>query len=380
MTAGRGSDSGAACDRQGKAPVGASQPATRTPAAKATSSIDEFRAADLLDGSPIPTFVVDADHVLLHMNRACADLLGIAVQDVTGKPALGRHLFGYTRPLLAELVVDGAHAHDVATVYGDRCRALAGIPGAFEGEDFFPQLGPSGRWLSFRAVPLRDRHGALVGAMETLLDISATGCTEGSHSAAAAAAAPAAGQRAPDTPAVPARPEQPIPARMRAAPGQWQRTDLRRCIASALDAADADIRHKADVVRDLVETPAIECRAPEINQVIRNLLVNAAQAIGAQRGTITLRNGCDGDQVWFEVEDTGSGIDKEQLPRILEPHFTTRPNGEGRGRGLSICAGIVRQHQGRITVRTVIGHGSAFRVTLPITQADAHAGNVPHEP
>ncbi|MCB2000348.1 MAG: ATPase, partial [Rhodoferax sp.] len=63
-----------------------------------------------------------------------------------------------------------------------------------------------------------------------------------------------------------------------------------------------------------------------------------------------------------------------------EPHFTTRPNGEGRGRGLSICAGIVRQHQGRITVRTVIGHGSAFRVTLPITQADAHAGNVPHEP
>ncbi|MCB2000349.1 MAG: PAS domain-containing protein, partial [Rhodoferax sp.] len=174
MTAGRGSDSGAACDRQGKAPVGASQPATRTPAAKATSSIDEFRAADLLDGSPIPTFVVDADHVLLHMNRACADLLGIAVQDVTGKPALGRHLFGYTRPLLAELVVDGAHAHDVATVYGDRCRALAGIPGAFEGEDFFPQLGPSGRWLSFRAVPLRDRHGALVGAMETLLDISAT--------------------------------------------------------------------------------------------------------------------------------------------------------------------------------------------------------------
>ncbi|MCB2042803.1 MAG: hypothetical protein KDH48_19585, partial [Rhodoferax sp.] len=253
---------------------------------------------------------------------------------------------------------------------------LAGIPGAFEGEDFFPQLGPSGRWLSFRAVPLRDRHGALVGAMETLLDISATRGTEGSH----AAAAPAAGQRAPDTPAVPAPPELPIPARMRAAPGQWQRTDLRRCIASALDAADADIRHKADVVRDLVETPAIECRAPEINQVIRNLLVNAAQAIGAQRGTITLRNGCDGDQVWFEVEDTGSGIDKEQLPRILEPHFTTRPNGEGRGRGLSICAGIVRQHQGRITVRTVIGHGSAFRVTLPITQADAHAGNVPHEP
>ncbi|MCZ4312838.1 ATP-binding protein [Comamonadaceae bacterium G21597-S1] len=376
MTTGRGSESGAACDRQGHEPVGASQHSTHTPAAWTASSIDGFRAADLLDGSPIPTFVVDADHVVLHMNRACADLLGIAVQDVTGKRAPGRHLFGYTRPLLAELVVDGAHAHDVTSVYGDRCRALDGIPGAFEGEDFFPQLGPNGRWLSFRAVPLRDRHGALVGAMETVLDISATRCTEGGH----AAAAPAAGQRQRDVPAVTEVRAQPIPARMRAAPGQWQRADLCRCIESALDAADADIRHKADVVRDLVETPAIECRAPEINQVIRNLLVNACQAIGAQRGTITIRNGCDGDQVWFEVEDTGSGIDKEQLPRIFEPYFTTQQPGEGRGRGLSISAGIVRQHQGRITVRTVIGHGSAFRVTLPITQADARERNVPHAP
>ena len=62
--------------------------------------------------------------------------------------------------------------------YGDSCHPSASVPGAFEGDDFFPQLGPSGRWLFFTAAPLRNRHGAVIGAIQTLLDISDTRRTE----------------------------------------------------------------------------------------------------------------------------------------------------------------------------------------------------------
>ena len=95
----------------------------------------------------------------------------------------------------------------------------------------------------------------------------------------------------------------------------------------------------------------------------------AAQAIGEARGTITVRTGVDGDDVWFEVNDTGSGIEPEVLERLFEPFFTTRPAGQGAGLGLPLCYGIVQRHQGRIEVKSEVGRGSVFRVCLPVATA-----------
>ena len=141
-----------------------------------------------------------------------------------------------------------------------------------------------------------------------------------------------------------------------------------------------ELKYKANVVRDLIELPEVPCRPSEINQVILNLLVNAAQSIDGSHGTITIRNGSDGDTVWFEVEDTGSGTAGEHLPRIFDPFFTTKPIGKGTALGLSISYGIVHKHHGRITVRTVVGQGSAFRVTLPLRQPDVGDGAAPDAP
>ncbi|WP_460090567.1 sensor histidine kinase [Pseudomonas sp. H3_B03] len=99
-----------------------------------------------------------------------------------------------------------------------------------------------------------------------------------------------------------------------------------------------------------------------------NLIVNAAQAIGPERGTITLRNGVGDETVWIEVADNGSGIPPETLQKIFDPFFTTKPIGQGTGLGLSLSYGIVKKHNGEITVRSEVGVGTTFRVELPVRQ------------
>jgi len=128
------------------------------------------------------------------------------------------------------------------------------------------------------------------------------------------------------------------------------------------------VKYKADVVRELGTIPDVQCMASQINQVVLNLIVNAAHAMGPERGVITLRSGQQDDKVWFEVADTGSGIPKDVLPRIFDPFYTTKPIGKGTGLGLSLSYGIVQKHNGSIDVQTEIGKGTTFRVTLPLLQ------------
>ena len=97
----------------------------------------------------------------------------------------------------------------------------------------------------------------------------------------------------------------------------------------------------------------------------------AAHAIGPERGLIVVRSGSEGDKVWVEVEDNGSGIAPEHMARIFDPFFTTKPIGRGTGLGLSLAYGIVQKHLGRIDVRSEPGRGSCFRVTLPVRHPGA---------
>jgi signal transduction histidine kinase len=112
----------------------------------------------------------------------------------------------------------------------------------------------------------------------------------------------------------------------------------------------------------------IECLPSQLNQVFMNLMLNAAQAIGPQRGRITVRTGGEGGEIWVEIGDNGCGIAPEILPRIFDPFFSTKGIGKGTGLGLSLAYGIVADHHGRIDVQTTPGKGSTFRVTLPISQ------------
>lgn len=148
---------------------------------------------------------------------------------------------------------------------------------------------------------------------------------------------------------------------------EWQLADLHKGLDSTLNVVNNEIKYKAVVVKEYGDLPQVECLPFQLNQVFMNLLVNAAHAI-AERGTITLRTGRAGDDVWVEIADTGSGIAPENLKRIFEPFFTTKPVGKGTGLGLSLVYGIMQKHHGDIQVESEPGKGTTFRITLPVAQ------------
>lgn len=143
--------------------------------------------------------------------------------------------------------------------------------------------------------------------------------------------------------------------------------DLIQGIESTLNLVNNEIKYKAEVVNQLQALPAVECIAAQINQVIMNLLINAAQAISTN-GIITLRTGCSATEVWIEVEDTGSGMSDSVIARIFDPFFTTKAVGKGTGLGLALSFNIIQKHHGCIAVRSAVGQGTCFTITLPIHQ------------
>jgi PAS domain S-box-containing protein len=156
----------------------------------------------------------------------------------------------------------------------------------------------------------------------------------------------------------------------------WQFANLVQGIDSTLNVVNNELKYKADVVKDYGDIPSVQCMPSQINQVVMNLVINAAHAMGAERGKITVRTGAEGDKVWIEVADTGSGIHQDVLPRIFDPFYTTKPVGKGTGLGLSLSYGIVQKHHGSIEVQTKVGQGTTVRVTLPVNQAATQATNV----
>ncbi len=149
----------------------------------------------------------------------------------------------------------------------------------------------------------------------------------------------------------------------------WQRADLMRGLESTLNVVRNEIKYKAEVIKRCQPLPDVECVPSQLNQVFMNLLVNAAQAI-AERGTITIACGTEGEEVWIDIEDTGCGMPPEVARRIFDPFFTTKPVGQGTGLGLSVSYSIVKRHGGRIDVSSTPGEGSRFRVWMPIAQPE----------
>ena len=120
------------------------------------------------------------------------------------------------------------------------------------------------------------------------------------------------------------------------------------------------------LVRDYGELPEIDAYPGQLNQVWMNLLVNAAQAIGKETGTVTIQTRLVGENIEVSISDTGMGISQECMSRIFDPFFTTKTVGEGAGLGLSISFGIVERHKGRIDVINRPGEGATFVVQIPV--------------
>lgn len=149
--------------------------------------------------------------------------------------------------------------------------------------------------------------------------------------------------------------------------------DLNRAIETTCEIARNEYKYVAELTIERGEIPLVSCMAGDINQVILNLVVNAAHAIsdvvkGADaRGKITLKTGVEGRFVVISVSDTGCGIAAANRERVFEPFYTTKPVGQGTGQGLSIARKIiVDQHHGELDFESQVGLGTTFYLRLPI--------------
>ncbi|HZX27734.1 MAG TPA: ATP-binding protein [Telluria sp.] len=451
--------------------------------------------SEFFDGHPVATFAIDRDHMVTHWNKACEHLLSYMAGEMVGTHRHARAFYPDARPTLADLILDAN------TRALERYRASSVIAGAYEAEEYFEELGESGHWLQITAAPLRDHDGAVVGAIQSMRDVTERRFAENAlrmahqnlehlvarrtaelaqvneelaqdirqrqsaedelrrrnieltelnarlsqaqeqliqsdklasigqlaagvaheinnpigyifsnfgtlqnyleqlfrmldaYQQAEAEAPPATAQRLgalradieldflrEDIPVLMNESREGI-VRVRHivqdlkdfsrvdTSQEWAWANLHAGIDSTLNIVANEVKYKADVVRAYGDIPEVECLQSQINQVIMNLVVNAAHAIGPQRGKITLRTGTlDADHVWIDVEDNGSGIPKEHLGRIFDPFFTTKPIGKGTGLGLSLAYGIIQKHSGRIEVDSEVGRGTTFRLVLPIRQ------------
>ena len=133
---------------------------------------------------------------------------------------------------------------------------------------------------------------------------------------------------------------------------------------------------RISVVREFApDVPEVHVDRQQLRQLFLNLFTNASDAM-PQGGTLTIRvtmeeSPSQPGRIVIEIADTGVGIAPENLPKIMEPFFTTKPEGKGTGLGLAICRRVVQEHQGTIDITSRVGVGTTVRVTLPV----ANGGN-----
>lgn len=132
----------------------------------------------IVDGAPTAAFVLDRNHRVTHWNTACAHLTGCSAEAMIGSTEAWRAFYAEPRPLVAELIVDGADPIPALAAHGTEVCPSTLVSGAYETEAWFPKLAPDGRWLNFTTAPLRDQEHQVVGAIVTLQDVSQRRRTE----------------------------------------------------------------------------------------------------------------------------------------------------------------------------------------------------------
>ncbi|HOJ52073.1 MAG TPA: ATP-binding protein [Syntrophales bacterium] len=364
----------------------------------------------IIQGLPIPTFVIDHKHRVLYWNKALELLSGVKTKQIIGTSNHWQAFYRAPRPCLADLIVD-EKLSEGEKWYSDRITPSIPLKEAYEATEFFPGFGAHGRWVHITAAAIRDSRGRMAGAIETLEDITdrkraedelirmkkleslgtfARGVAQDFDALLTAilrniflaklsadeedkileeglAIAEKAGLQAKELAhklitfakgGYPVRhPEKLEPILMR-----------------ALKAKTKDgVEYRISIPPDLW---TVNVDAKQIYQVFENILQNALDAmpdggrveVKAENTTEEEETGIlkPGRYVRVSFRDSGTGIKEEDLPRIFDPYFTTKGSrGRGVGLGLAVTYSILKNHEGHIAVTSTPGEGTVFQLYLP---------------
>ena len=328
----------------------------------------------------IPAFIYakDAQSRFTAANKLVANRMGVEPEDLIGKTDFDFYPREMAEKFFSDeqtLIKSGKPLIDCEEIAYDKTRGMD-------------------RVILTSKMPLRDADGNLTGVVGTGLDIIREGVKELlEHIDALHAAMPQ--PPVPDENVEDLRKEMP-PALTLVADGlsriaeivrsmkdfahadkqEMGPTDLNRAIASTLVIARSEYKPVAEVETDYGQLPPVICHTSQINQVVLNLVVNAAHAIAdkIQRsgavGKITVSTRVEGERVVIAIGDTGGGIPEDIRARIFDPFFTTKEVGRGTGQGLSIARNvIVKGHGGELDFTTELGKGTTFYIRLPISRS-----------
>lgn len=152
--------------------------------------------------------------------------------------------------------------------------------------------------------------------------------------------------------------------------------DLNRAIEVTVEVSKSETKYVADVELELEPIPLVTCNLGSLNQVLVNLIVNAAHAIGDKladadgqigaKGTIRICSHPEDFNVVITVADDGCGMPDDVRARMYDPFFTTKAVGRGTGQGMGLVRRVIDQHQGRIDCRSTVGVGTTFEITVPV--------------
>jgi PAS domain S-box-containing protein len=372
--------------------------------------------AQIIDKSPIPTFVLDENHCVTHWNQACERILGTPASWVIGTANQWQAFYPESRPVLADLVMFNDHV-TIDSLYGGKVRPSSVVPGAFESEDYFPLLG---RWLFFTASAVRDANGQVIGAIETLQDISDQKQAEMALQEAKADAEAAARVKAEFLANMSHEIRTPLNAIVGFA-HLLHKTELNARQASHVQHLRASGDMLLQLINDILDFSKIEAgrmpiekvpfvldtvldnlsgmiaeRAREkglelhfvlanevpqhlvgdslrLTQVLVNLLSNAIKFTEAGQILIFISVAERSDakvRLEIAVQDSGIGISPEQQARLFRAFSqadssTTRKYG-GTGLGLTICDRLVTLMGGRISLSSELGVGTTFLFDVPL--------------
>ena len=144
-----------------------------------------------------------------------------------------------------------------------------------------------------------------------------------------------------------------------------KRVSLEEGLENTLRLLAVEVKNRVRIHKDFKKVPDVLCYASQLNQVFMNILTNATQAID-EEGDIWISLDRAGDQAKVTIRDSGKGIPSDAVEKIFDPFYTTKSVGEGTGLGLSISYGIVKKHGGEIAVKSELGKGTEFTITVPI--------------
>lgn len=387
----------------------------------------------IIDGSPVPTLVLDAEHRITHWNAACEEIIGMPASEMVGTRNQWQAFYPTQRPIMADLVITGEMAH-IQELYASKYRRSRVVQGGYEAEDYFPTFN---RWLFFTAAPLRDQQGRIVGAIETLQDITERklaeiALTEAKQEAEAAAETKASFLanmsheiRTPMNAVIGLAhlllkgdltgKQRDYIARIHGAAkmllglindvldfskieaGQMALEETEFSLDDVLNNVSSVLLHRAQEkgleLQYVVEpdVPASLLGDPlRLAQVLVNLIGNAVKFTASGSISIFVRRAAterteDGIRLEFDVQDSGIGMTAEQQRNLFQAFSQadtsiTRKYG-GTGLGLAICKRLVELMNGEIWVTSQASIGSTFTFTAcfkPGNQQAAPLHNAKH--